>query len=47
MVAWLTGAVRSAKIQLPETFDAAKILSIFLQLTKLTIENVLSRTRVI
>ena len=46
-VAWLTGAVRSAGIELPEHFDAAGILSIFLQLTGLTIENVKARARVI
>ena len=46
-VAWLTGAVQSAGIVLPERFDAAGILSVFLQITGLTIENVMARARVI
>src|SRR5262249_22717800 len=46
-VAWLTGAVRGAGIVLPDKFDAEGILSIFLQLTGLTIEHVIERARVI
>jgi hypothetical protein len=45
-IEWLTGAVGST-IVLPEHFDPAGILSIFLQLVGLTIDNVKARARVI
>jgi hypothetical protein len=47
VIEWLTGAVSAAGIVIPERLDAAGILSLFLQVIGLTVENVKARARIV